>query len=75
MKLQAARTQKGLKQRDLAKRAGVSQQVISRIETGQTKDAGYGAAMRIARVLLGPCPRCGRPNPSEIAEFSEGGKR
>lgn len=49
-----ARRQMGLSQRELARRAGVSSSVISRIESGAVKTPDYTTVSRIATALSRP---------------------
>tara|TARA_Y100001937_G_scaffold103588_1_gene142865 strand:+ start:21 stop:218 length:198 start_codon:yes stop_codon:yes gene_type:complete len=55
MNLQAQMTKKleqsGLSQRDVAKLTGLSQQAISKIVNGQTKEPDYKTAVRLAKFL------------------------
>lgn len=45
------REAKGLSQRDLEKTSGVSNALISQIETGKVKDPGFSTIIRLARAL------------------------
>lgn len=45
------REAKGMSQRDLEKASGVSNALISQIETGKVKDPGFSTIIRLARAL------------------------
>jgi transcriptional regulator with XRE-family HTH domain len=49
--IQTARRRLGLTQKDLAGMAGVTQQMVSRIETARTPNMTHGSICRIADVL------------------------
>lgn len=51
MQLKTARRRAGLTQAQLADRANVSQQTISKLEAGETVDPSYRLVMRICRAL------------------------
>lgn len=51
--LVALREQQGISQRELARRMGVSQPVIARIESGRNRNLGLRTLVRIASVLNG----------------------
>jgi len=51
MELKIARQIAGLKQEELAQRAGVSASMICRLERGNRRHARYESLVRIARVL------------------------
>lgn len=59
--LKAVRRARGLTQAQLAQAARVDQRLISRLETGQVKEPGYRAVIRICRAL--------GVEPATIAEF------
>lgn len=59
--LRSWRRARGLTQAALARKSGVSQQVISKIETGVIREPSHRAAVKLARAL--------RVNPQAIAEF------
>lgn len=62
MKLKAARTQRGLSQRALADAAGVDQQSISRLETGQTREPSHRIVMCVSKAL--------GVDPQQVDEFA-----
>jgi len=49
--IHAARTRNGLTQLDLATKAGVTQQMVSRIETASEPNMAYGTVCKIANAL------------------------
>lgn len=52
-----ARECKGWSQRDLEKASGVSNALISQIETGKVKDPGFSTVVRLTEVLGVPIQR------------------
>jgi ribosome-binding protein aMBF1 (putative translation factor) len=58
--IHAARVKSGLSQRDLAKRAGVTQQMVSRVETASKAHMAHSTVCKIAEALgmdVGLVPR------------------
>jgi transcriptional regulator with XRE-family HTH domain len=53
-----ARECKGWTLRDLERESGVSNALISQIETGKVKDPGFGTVVRLARCLGVSVDRC-----------------
>lgn len=53
-----ARECKGWTLRDLERESGVSNALISQIETGKVKDPGFGTVVRLARCLGISIDRC-----------------
>lgn len=49
--IRLAREQEGLSLRDLEERTGLSNPLISQIETGHVKDPGFATVVRLARSL------------------------
>lgn len=62
MTLKQARERKALTQAQLARLAGVEQQTISRIETGQTREPSHRVVLCVSKAL--------GVEPSSIAEFA-----
>ena len=56
-----ARDLRGLTLRDLQEESGVSNALISQIETGKVKDPGFSTVVRLALALDVPIERCARP--------------
>jgi transcriptional regulator with XRE-family HTH domain len=50
-RIKALRQKQGLSQGELARRCGISQAAISRLETGSMKDVETAIARRLARAL------------------------
>lgn len=59
--LAVAREVKGLTLRDLERETGVSNALISQIETGKVKDPGFSTVVRLARALGLSLDRCAAP--------------
>ncbi len=58
--IHTARVKRGLSQQDLAKMAGVTQQMVSRIETASKANMSHGTVCKIAEALgmdVGLVPR------------------
>lgn len=53
--LTRVREAKGLKQVELARRAGISESLLSRIENGQVKRPSFETVRRLADALDTPC--------------------
>lgn len=66
MTLRQARRAAHLTQSALAAKAGVGQDFISRLETGDAKNPSHRAVMAICRAL--------HVNPQDITEFANGGR-
>jgi transcriptional regulator with XRE-family HTH domain len=58
-----ARECKGWTLRDLERESGVSNALISQIETGKVKDPGFGTVVRLARCLGVSVDRCAAIHP------------
>jgi len=59
--LALAREVNGLTLRDLEAKTGVSNALISQIETGKIKDPGFSTVVRLARGLNISVERCAKP--------------
>lgn len=59
--LALARELRGISQRDLEQVSGVSNALISQIETGKVKDPGFSTIVRLAHALGVPIERCAMP--------------
>jgi transcriptional regulator with XRE-family HTH domain len=67
MTLREVRRRANMTQTELAKRLGIEQSAISRIERGETRSPSHRLVMAICRVL--------GVDPHEIDEFQDGGRR
>jgi transcriptional regulator with XRE-family HTH domain len=66
--LAAARRDRGLTLRQLEGKSGISNALISQIETGKVREPGFRTVVRLARVLRLPLKRL-----ADIANVSGGG--
>lgn len=57
----AAREAKGMSLRDLERATGISNALISQIETGKVKDPGFSTVIRLALGLGLSLDRCAKP--------------